>query len=84
MTLAARLQGLTKEHDVALLMNEVTEAGAEGRFRTRGLGTVRVRGRAAPTTLFTVDDPAVVADAPTERIDVSGEISAARRKATLS
>ena len=53
---------------------------ASGRAARHGDGA----RRAAPTTLFTVDDSAVVADAPTERIDVSGEISAARRKATLS
>jgi adenylate cyclase len=55
VNLAARLQGLTKEHDVALLMNEGTQAAVQGRFMTRELGTVTVRGRAAPTTLHTVD-----------------------------
>ena len=54
VNLAARLQGLTKDHDVPLLMNEATQAGAQGRFATRGLGTVTVRGRAAPTTLYTI------------------------------
>jgi adenylate cyclase len=55
VNLAARLQGLTKDHDVALLMNEATQAGVQGRFATRDLGTVTVRGRAAPTTLHTID-----------------------------
>jgi adenylate cyclase len=55
VNLAARLQALTKEHQVGLLMNETTKLGAQGRFRTRSLGTVTVRGRAAPTTLFTVE-----------------------------
>jgi adenylate cyclase len=55
VNLAARLQGLTKEHEVGVLMNETTNLAAQGRFRTRSLGTVTVRGRAAPTTLFTVE-----------------------------
>jgi adenylate cyclase len=59
VNLAARLQALTKEHDVALLMNETTQAGAQARFTLRGLGTVTVRGRAARTTLFTIDAPSV-------------------------
>ncbi len=54
VNLAARLQALTKEHDVRVLMNEATELGARERFPTRELGTVTVRGRAAPTTLYTV------------------------------
>jgi len=55
VNLAARLQGLTKEHAVALLMNETTHTGAQARFRMRSLGTVTVRGRAASTALYTVD-----------------------------
>jgi adenylate cyclase len=55
VNLAARLQALTKEHEVGVLMNETTNLGSQGRFRTRSLGTVTVRGRAAPTTLFTVE-----------------------------
>lgn len=54
VNLAARLQGLTKEHDVGLLMNEATHAALPARVATRGLGTVTVRGRAAPTTLYTL------------------------------
>ena len=59
VNLAARLQALTKEHDVTLLMNEATHAGAEKRFTTRGLGTVTVRGRTAPTTLYTIETATV-------------------------
>ncbi len=54
VNLAARLQSLTKEYDVGLLMNEATQAAVEARFPTRGLGTVTVRGRAAPTTISTL------------------------------
>jgi adenylate cyclase len=57
VNLAARLQGLTKEHEVALLMNEATWVGAQARFAGRCLGTVTVRGRAAQTTLYTVETP---------------------------
>jgi adenylate cyclase len=55
VNLAARLQALTKEQDVTLLMNETTQAAAQARFPTRALGTVTVRGRAAPTNLYTVE-----------------------------
>ena len=57
VNLAARLQGLTKEHDVGMLMNEATQAALPSRFATRSLGTVTVRGRAAPTTLYTLAEP---------------------------
>ncbi len=54
VNLAARLQALTKEHDVPLLMNEATQTAVQTRFATRGLGTVTVRDRAAPTALHTI------------------------------
>jgi adenylate cyclase len=56
VNLAARLQGLTKEHRVGLLMSEATEEAVRARFATRGLGTVTVRGRAAPATLYTLEE----------------------------
>ena len=59
VNLAARLEALTKEHDVPLLMNETTYAAVATRFPGRCLGTVTVRGRAAPTTLYTVGGEAV-------------------------
>jgi class 3 adenylate cyclase len=63
VNLAARLQALTKERDVPLLMNETTYAAIETRLPGRCLGTVTVRGRAAPTTLYTVDGETVAASA---------------------
>lgn len=54
VNLAARLQALTKEQEVGILMNEATQLGVQGKIATRELGTVTVRGRAAPTTLHTV------------------------------
>jgi hypothetical protein len=84
VNLAARLQGLTKDHDVALLMNETTEAGVRGRFETRGLGTVTVRGRAAPTTLYTVDLPRSSARAPTGSTSAPTGASDARAPSTAA
>jgi adenylate cyclase len=54
VNLAARLQGMTKEHEVGI---EATQSALPARFATRGLGTVTVRGRAAPTALYTLDRP---------------------------
>jgi adenylate cyclase len=48
VNLAARLQALTKEHDVPLLMNETTHAAAQNRFPMQGLGTVATTAPPAP------------------------------------
>ena len=54
VNLAARLEGLTKELGVPLIVGEATGAALGPRNGLRWLGEVNVRGRAAPTGIFTI------------------------------
>jgi adenylate cyclase len=54
VNLASRLEGLTKEHAVGMIISESTYAAVEGRFATRELGAVTVKGKAAPVKIYAV------------------------------
>lgn len=54
VNLASRLESLNKEHKTKLLMSEETERLLAGRVETRLLGSVAVRGKAAPIKIYTV------------------------------
>ena len=56
VNLASRLESLTKQYGVELLVSDTVAAAAEGAFRFRIIDTVRVVGRQAPVTIFTVVD----------------------------
>lgn len=59
VNLASRLEGLTKEYGVPIVISESTWAAVQAEFPTRELGAVAVRGRTRPVRIF-----AVLADAP--------------------
>jgi adenylate cyclase len=52
VNLASRLEGLTKEYGVEIIVSEATLLRAQGRYKTRSLGEVAVRGRTQPTPIF--------------------------------
>ena len=56
VNLAARLEALNKEHGTRIIVSERTRelAGAE-RFAFEALGTVTVRGRSQPVTIYQID-----------------------------
>ena len=56
VNLAARLEALNKEHGTRIIVSERTRelAGPE-RFAFRDLGTVTVRGRSRPVTIYSID-----------------------------
>lgn len=54
VNLASRLESLNKEHKTKLLMSETTEQALGGSIATAELGSVAVRGKAAPIRLYTV------------------------------
>ncbi|MCE7875660.1 adenylate/guanylate cyclase domain-containing protein [bacterium CPR1] len=56
--LAARIEKLTREFDVQVVITEWTEAAVRGHFVTRSLGSTQVKGRRAPVDLFEVVGPA--------------------------
>lgn len=61
VNIASRLQGLTKEYHVPLIMSGPTYEHVATKFSCRLLGKVAVRGRRQETTLYTIemspDDP---------------------------
>ena len=54
VNLASRLESLNKEHKTKLLMSETTQQALNGAVETTHLGSVPVRGKAAPINLYTV------------------------------
>lgn len=55
VNIASRLQGLTKEYAVPLILSEATHEQVSAVFPCRLLGKVAVRGRQQETTLYTVE-----------------------------
>ena len=51
VNLASRLQGLTREHDSAIIVSAATAATAPG-FAYRALGEVRVKGKSEVVTIY--------------------------------
>jgi adenylate cyclase len=58
INLGARLEALTREHRVPILITEATRAELRGAFEVLDLGEVPVRGKAAPVKIYTVLGPA--------------------------
>jgi adenylate cyclase len=58
VNVAARLQALTRRHEYAanILASKATIAAATGKFVTRSLGAVTLKGRSEPVQIFAVDD----------------------------
>jgi class 3 adenylate cyclase len=52
VNLASRVEGLTKEHGVDLLVTEATRAQAVEAFTYAPVGAVKVKGKVAPVELF--------------------------------
>jgi len=55
VNVASRLQGLTKEYNVPLIVSGTTYESVAARFSCRLLGKVAVRGRQQETALYTVE-----------------------------
>ncbi len=54
INLGSRLEALTKEHGVAIVISEFTRRRLPGAFLTRELGEVTVRGRTQPVKIYGV------------------------------
>jgi adenylate cyclase len=54
INLGSRLEGLTKEFSVPIIMSEATAAEVAGLFGTRDLGEVTVKGKAIPVKIYAV------------------------------
>jgi class 3 adenylate cyclase len=63
VNVASRIEGLTKQHGVPLLISEATRAGAGNRFRYTAAPAATVKGKAAPIQTFIPEAPAAAAAA---------------------
>ena len=52
VNVAARIEALTKEHHVPVLVSAATRAAAGDRWAWRAIGELPIRGRGAPVALF--------------------------------
>ena len=60
VNLASRLEGLTKEKGVPVLVDEVARRGAGDKMEARPLGELRVRGRDRPVAVYALERAADV------------------------
>lgn len=54
VNLSARLESTTKEKGVSLLISDATARLLDGKYKTKPLGEVLVKGKTAKTTVLTV------------------------------
>ena len=52
---ASRIENLTRDHDVAILVSAEVRSSLDGRFRVRALPPQQVKGKAAPIQTFAVE-----------------------------
>jgi class 3 adenylate cyclase len=64
VNLASRLESLNKENKTRLLMSEATESLLRGEVETTVIGTVPVRGKTVPITLFSIPSTLATKKAP--------------------
>lgn len=58
VNLGARLESLNKDYGTSILISDATRQRLKGRYDTRSLGTVVVKGRAEPVGIHEVREPA--------------------------
>jgi adenylate cyclase len=73
INLGSRLEALTKEHGVAIIISEFTQRRLTGGFLTRELGEVTVRGRTQPVKIYGVL-PTDVRKHPRAVVDVTATL----------
>ena len=52
VNLASRLEGMTKQYHVGVLVNETTHAATNGQFVAREVDKIRVKGKHHPVTIY--------------------------------
>jgi adenylate cyclase len=73
INLGSRLESLTKEYGVAIIMSEFTQQRLGGRVLTRELGQVTVRGKTQPVKIFGVL-PADIRKHPRAVLDMAATV----------
>jgi adenylate cyclase len=73
INLGSRLESLTKEYGVAIIISEFTQQHLKGEFLTRELGQVTVRGKTQPVKIYGVL-PANIRKHPRAVLDVAATV----------
>jgi adenylate cyclase len=73
INLGSRLESLTKEYGVAIIISEFTQQRLKGGFLTRELGEVTVRGKTQPVKIYGVL-PASIRKHPRAVLDVAATV----------
>jgi adenylate cyclase len=73
INLGSRLESLTKEYGVAIIISEFTQQRLKGGFLTRELGQVTVRGKTQPVKIYGVL-PANIRKHPRAVLDVAATV----------
>jgi adenylate cyclase len=84
VNLAARLESITKDYNVPIIISEYTYEYVKGRFPTHELDTVTVKGKSQPVKIYGVmpssmrKHPRATLDAAAQLTDVDGRICRVR------
>jgi adenylate cyclase len=76
VNLAARLESVTKDYGVPIIVSEYTYEYVKGRFPTKALDTVTVKGKSQPVKIYGVM-PSSMRKHPRAPLDVAAQLSAA-------
>jgi adenylate cyclase len=76
VNLAARLESITKDYNVPIIISEYTYKYVKGRFPTHELDTVTVKGRSQPVKIYGVM-PSSMRKHPRAALDAAAQLTAA-------
>jgi len=76
VNLAARLESITKEYNVPIIISEYTYEYVKGRFPTHELDTVTVKGKSQPVKIYGVM-PSSMRKHPRATLDAAAQLTAA-------
>src|SRR5262249_22104233 len=75
VNLAARLESVTKDYRVSIIVSEFTYAYVKGQFPTSELDTVTVKGKSQPVKIYGVM-PSIMRRHPRAALDVAAQLTA--------
>ncbi|OLD37266.1 MAG: hypothetical protein AUI57_11580 [Candidatus Rokubacteria bacterium 13_1_40CM_2_68_8] len=75
VNLGSRLESATKDYDASIIISEYTYAHVKGRFPTRELGTVTVKGKSQPVKIYGVV-PVGIRTHPRAALDAAATLTA--------
>ena len=76
VNLAARLESITKDYNVPIIISEFTYEYVKGRFPTRELDTVTVKGKSQPVKIYGVM-PSSMRKHPRAALDAAAQLTSA-------